>query len=419
MHTNNKSKSFKIYSWLKYKILSKISFGRLRKHFTQSYKKQNKMLSEIKKIKKISPKTNLLNIILRANTINTELDIKNRLKIPQKKNKTRILYVANSLSTIGGVENRLDKQCKYLSKAGYECLILTATPQECPPLKAYPNLNLIFYAENFSSILIDFVTTEKIDYVEFQAKDIDYLNNIDFNKLNKICIPGLCIHNAIEFETINKNWFRYIIRATSPWATDYIKDVRHIPNWIEKIQPKWKFNNQNKALFISRIDKEKLPTLKSFINACKTIGCNFDIAGPIQYNKSKIQNILINEHSKYLGEINTINFLENKINHYLFIGGVGQVAIEAASYGIPALVCTHYDKYEYSRFVTKKNINDFIFSNFTIKHHPPKDNSGTIQNFIKNINESTLNIYDTTKELEENLSEDIIVKKYISILKNS
>ncbi|MCM1512364.1 MAG: hypothetical protein NC112_04545 [Oxalobacter formigenes] len=337
--------------------------------------------------------------------------------------KRKILYVVYDLASVGGTETRLGKQLKYLSEHNFKCMILTSRGNAFAPLVEYPNFKLTFEAENFTDLLIEILSLAHIDFIEFQVKEAEYLRKINYSKLRKHCKIGLCIHNNLDFNNIDFDWFDYILRANATFGYNFLEEIPHIPNWVEKTSLLWEYKNQKEALFISRLSNEKLPTLASFIKACNTIGCDFQIAGNIIKQKINTEiNSLVDSlcEGQYIGPINTQDFLEKNSNDFLFIGGVGQVPIEAASFGIPALVCTHLEDFTYSRFVTKENIDDLITNNFVINTHRyiPDSHLGNISHFMDCIKNRYFLDFQVTREIEEKLLQESAMEKYLAILNN-
>lgn len=445
MQSENKLESFKIIEWIKYRILYKLSFGKSRKYFFDKYCKQRDIYREIRSLNSNNSFSRFKNILF-ADKINENHHLVNKQILSEgkkndfysdyvilpnqsspvssvkSKNGIKILYIVDYLISSGGVETRLKKLFHYISKKGFKPIIMTSGFQEYKPLQEYINLRLDFYAENFNRLLFDIVEFEGIDIVEFQVKGIKYLKNIDFNRLRKICRTGLHIHGQVDINDIDFQCFDYAIRASSSWGNEIVRKIQHIPNWVQFVGGKWIFDKQDKALFISRLDTEKMPTLKSFINVCNSIGCRFDIAGNISSkNKEKVVRYLKGlDNCNYLGEIDTKDFLDRNINEYLFVGGVGQVAIEAASYGIPFLVCTHLDDYNYSRFIAKRNFDRLVENNFVININRwiPNDSYASVDYFRRCLSDNDFNEFNVLKQIKENISEEVVLPNYIKILEN-
>lgn len=197
------------------------------------------------------------------------------------------------------------------------------------------------------------------------------------------------------------------------------RDGRPLPvirNWIDSIMPKWSYAGQNRALFISRVDDEKFPTLKSFLRVCKDIGCDYEIAGDMN-KPSRMKNFIRDmEPGRFIGPVDTVRFLEQNANNYLFVGGVGQVSLEALSFGIPALVAAHHENHEYSRFVVRDNFDCLASNNFVINHFLPNDNiAGQLGQFIHDCRVGNLDRYTDTALLAKCTAESAM-RQYVALL---
>ena len=167
--------------------------------------------------------------------------------------------------------------------------------------------------------------------------------------------------------------------------------------------------NQNRAILISRIDKEKLPTIEAFITYCQNINIDFDIAGKDETGNI-ITELLIKKYNipfeKFIGNVNTIDFLIRNKDKYLFVGGVGQVAIEAGILGFPVLCLAHLGV-EYSTFITKTNFSDF--QNFTIRNRFNYKQ-------ILNLDLNDIEKYSINALICKNLDIEKFFKKYYELL---
>ena len=189
--------------------------------------------------------------------------------------------------------------------------------------------------------------------------------------LKKICRIGVTIHNYLNLPLEKFSHFDYKI-------TSYDTNLKFIPNGVFTQKRQWKYLSQKEALLISRFSKEKLPTIESFVDFCAENKINPYLAGPLSDSESRIikENLVLKYNlnkSHFLGNINTIPFLRGNLHKYLFVGGVGQVVIEALSMGIPALVCSHAGVH-YSSFVNKNNFDKLHKNNFVINRIAGKIN---------------------------------------------
>ncbi len=416
------------------KELSK-SINELRKKVELQGKKEradvSKSINELRKKVELQGKkeradvsklNNFINLALRQINNNNILDDNNDLSSEKKK---VILYVMDVLRSAGGVETRLLKQFSFLSENGYECMIMTMEGNDFKPLCGYKNVNLNFDAENFSTALVDFIKLNHIDIVEFQAKSTNYFENIDFTDLRKYCKVGLCLHGIVRYQYVDFSCFDYVFRANASRGLNFLKAIPYIPNWIPECKPVWSYRGQKKAIFISRLnDNEKLPTLNSFIGSCREIGCDFVLAGNMDNSDkgNKIRPVVLDlGKERYLGVIDTLSYLREHADEILFVGGVGQVSIEAASLGFPSLVCTHLADSESSRFVTSQNIDGLIENNFVINtnRYLPSDEFGNVSHFMQAVAKQEFSDFNLISLLQEKLSEEKVLTKYQSILEDA
>jgi len=425
-----------------YKITRRFLFFRSKKiNFDESLKyvfaKQNEKIKELeRKLKKYADDANRkIDKGLKAYTnnkissINRNIDrvnnVVNLLSLVGNSGSGQfagkhILYVANDLLDAGGVETRLLKQFEYLSRQGVQCSILTRDGNYFKQLHKFKNFYLHFDAPNFTHSLEEIIKCYQIDTIEFQAKATAYFTNIDFSRLKKKAKIGLCIHGEIGWKYVDFNDFDYVFRTCPLMGHNFLEPIPRIPNWIGDCQPLWKYKGQSKALFISRLNyDEKLPTLISFIEVCKKIGCDFCIAGNMDFNSGGkgIESIISNlNKNQYLGPIDTISYLKNHVHEVLFVGGVGQVPIEAASLGIPALVCTHLADVEKSRFVTAENLDFFIEHNFVINKYTLDNDIGNIRHFIQAIDKNAFSVFNVVSHIKNKLSENKAMTDYLMVL---
>lgn len=166
---------------------------------------------------------------------------------------------------------------------------------------------------------------------------------------------------------------------------------------------------------MSRIDAEKLPTLKSFILVCAEYGIDFDVAGPVRSESSKVMRRLSKLNipaEKFIGPVDTVPFLLEKGKNYLFVGGVGQVALEAASIGMPVLIPTHTEIPSLSTFLTNENFDSLLKNNFTIKDS--KSREGNIKAFFASLREKHIDEFVARKKVESSCSEKAAMSKYVN-----
>ena len=82
--------------------------------------------------------------------------------------------------------------------------------------------------------------------------------------------------------------------------------------------------------------------------------------------------------ARFIGKINTVEFLQHHAANYLFAAGVGQVIIECAMCGMPVLVLSEAGLSD-ATFVTPENYRFFRKRNFTINRQPEIPRSTTLE----------------------------------------
>lgn len=312
------------------------------------------------------------------NNLYTKIFCKNRNYVLNERNISikidgckKILFVVEGLSLNGGMENRMFQYATRLKQEGLVTIFLTEYNNYTPIVEKFINFHLHFYDANFQECLSSLVKSQQIDIVEFHFGGMKYFKNIDIVSLKKICRIGVTIHNYLNLPLEKFSHFDYKI-------TSYDTNLKFIPNGVFTQKRQWKYLSQKEALLISRFSKEKLPTIESFVDFCAENKINPYLAGPLSDSESRIikENLVLKYNlnkSHFLGNINTIPFLRGNLHKYLFVGGVGQVVIEALSMGIPALVCSHAGVH-YSSFVNKNNFDKLHKNNFVINRIAGKIN---------------------------------------------
>ena len=196
------------------------------------------------------------------------------------------------------------------------------------------------------------------------------------------------------------------------------QDAHRIPNFIRTSSERWTYKKQSTALFISRISKVKLKTLENFIKICERNNIAYKIAGPIDHANVKVAKFVSRlKEGVLIGGIDTYDYLSKHGDDYLFVGGIGQVPIEAASFGIPALILSARSE-EYSTFLTADKIPFFITWNFVI-NDCPKEGLGNIDAFFRDVARDEVRQYSLGDEVSERLSVDAVMKQHMDIIKNS
>ncbi len=325
--------------------------------------------------------------------------------------KKNILIITDFLLTKGGMETRLNQYLSFLKSKNYEVYILSEQNLN-PDLLSFNNFFLKYSASNIETCILELIKKYNIQLIEFNFGGSKYLKYININNIKRYVKIGCVIHNRglCHFKLINSFDYRIIISSHMLKIKNYnkLKDINIIPNSIKYIEPVWKLQNQNKALIISRLDKEKLKTLYSAIEYCKRNNIDFDIAG---YKSVPISNILKNKYNisdtAFIGEIDSILYLKENWDKYLFVCGVGQVIIEAGILGFPCFCCSHIN-FKESSFITIDNIVSDSW-NFTI-------NRKKFINKIQYLDTNNIHKYNLNTYFKEKRSLDKKLEEYFEII---
>ncbi len=332
--------------------------------------------------------------------------------------KKKILYIVDYFGITGGAETRVASQIKYLQSHGWECCLLSQYNMYSP-LFSITNFHLNFSEHSLCEYLFEIVKKGNFDCVEFIFKDWNHIKKIDFDNLKTTCRVGCFVCNMTDLPDAYANKFDYRITFTN--NTIKLPNAVCIRNWL-RFTPEncWKFNNQKNALLISRIDLEKLPTIKNFIDICEKYAIAPMIAGPILDHSPKVRKQLSRiPPENLLSSINTMEFLKHNHNSILFIAGVGQVPLEAISFGYPALVVTHKKEVELSTFVTIDNL-DFLYRwNFVIRKCPITSSLGNLDAFFESLNDQSLSKFVIPTEDLERFSIDTAMREYLTHIHSS
>ena len=199
---------------------------------------------------------------------NEEYESRNRTVVeglPQ--DKPCVLYVMDCLFTTGGVERRLELQFEWLLSRGIQPILVVGT-QGYAPLESYPCLHLLQQAPNACRMLMEFVRLIKPIAVEFNVKSTDLLQVVDIEALRMLTRVGVMIHNTIKVDQGRLDALDYRVSVRKhemPYSNlTFIPNVVRFPD----VMPVYRLD-AGKALYIGRIDREKLPTVKNFVTICR------------------------------------------------------------------------------------------------------------------------------------------------------
>lgn len=282
-----------------------------------------------------------------------------------------ILFVIPSLESKGGIESRLLKYAQQLRLVGIEPYFLSQYNEYTPILDNFTSYYLRFHDANFKKCFFELLKHKHFDAIEFQFGGTDYFEKLDIEALKKSHRVGGTIHSLFPLPENQLAKLDYCCLVSNSIPYNGHNKVFQL-NGVIPHPVCWKFNEQRKALFISRLDKEKLPTLKVFLDFCLEKNIIPEIAAPLSNkNALAVRSLIKHEYGdtpSFIGAIDTLQFLKKHSQEYLFVAGVGQVPIEALSLGYPAFVCSHIGL-EHSSFVSEKNFDVLRTYNFVIRRN--------------------------------------------------
>ena len=309
---------------------------------------------------------------------NAEIDNKNKNrtnlshKVPV--NGKSILFIATHFVKAGGIETRLLQYIQGMKAQDEWNIYLLSEFNENESLLKETNFYLNFDAKNFQQCLEEIIERYHIDFIEFQFKNSSILKKLDIEELKSKAKTGCVIHNR-GVRNINQiNRLDYTVIVSNNLYQNYYRQITNtavVTNSIDfrtiPVCKKWHYQGQKTALLVSRINTDKLESIKCFIKYCKSKNIDFIIAGdeqPVKKLKLKLIKEFHLEDNIFIGEIDTLKYLAENMDNILFVGGLGLVILESACLGIPAFCCSKYKGKNYS-FVTKDNV--MLFDNFTIR----------------------------------------------------
>ncbi|MBE6365079.1 MAG: glycosyltransferase family 4 protein [Lentisphaerae bacterium] len=299
-----------------------------------------------------------------------------------------ILFIANNLQAVGGVETRLKYFIKQLSRSGFRVFIITeAECNLCFSDSEESRLaELKFNASNFSVSLEKIIRQLHINIVEFQFKTAEYLKYLDLDALKRAAVCGCTIHfkGRLPLKKIRQLDYRIFISERLRLWYPVLPDGKIFCNGTVKMPEYWQFKEQKKALYIARLGRKQMPVMRQFIEFCQNNSLDFDIAGDgkdekfLKKMKVQISRKYGFDPARFIGKINTVEFLQHHAANYLFAAGVGQVIIECAMCGMPVLVLSEAGLSD-ATFVTPENYRFFRKRNFTINRQPEIPRSTTLE----------------------------------------
>ena len=244
--------------------------------------------------------------------------------------------------------------------------------------------------------------------------------NLDLLKLS-VRIGG-CVHGPITVDLKKLNQLDYLLVSSEYISRDYPGSAI-LKNWVVDQKTILKADPSSaKALLISRIDTEKFPNIKNFIRVCQQNQLDFEIAGSADHEHSdqKIKDFLLSlnvDEKSLIGPVRTLDYLKEHGSEYLFIAGVGQVPLEAASFGLPAMVVPHVDDPALSTVLTHESFKFLRPWNMTIKDKCPKDKClGNLKAFFEDRKKGDFSRYDLRSEVLAECGIDKAMRNYLKLV---
>lgn len=351
--------------------------------------------------------------------------IKKYISKSKQEHFRKIVFIIDGvLQKTGGVEIRLLKTLNFLESQGF-LPVIVATQNDCEQLFKYPLIKFSF--ENILSlkIFVKFIKKIHPEYVEFQIKSpspkiLPYICNPQIKALKTITKMGILFHSQ-QYFLLEKQikHFDNILSVGTDWLKRF-KNLQYkiykIPNYILPQKNTWLYSGQTTVLFVSRLEgKDKTQHICNLILLCKEYNFNIDVAGIgkqsfIENAKkfAKNNNVTVN----FIGEINTLEYLNKNLNKILFVAGVGQVIFEATSFNIPALVISHHKNPDSSNFVTKDNVQKITAYNCVL--NKLKLSGQGVKEFVTDI-PNNLEKYKVKDYIEKNYSIEKIMNIYMNV----
>lgn len=332
--------------------------------------------------------------------------------------KKNILYLAKYINNFGGIETRILAYAEALSKINCN-VIFVSEQNDCDTIKSrFTCLRINFHARNFEKSLIKIIRNYHIDIVEFQTRSRRFIYALDLDELKRHCRIGCCIHGeipAIDIDTLNSMDYRIFI-SDLLCSIDYDKlnDYKILPNAIRCTGREWEYNNQTKALIISRIAKDKFNQLCSAIEYCFERKIPFTIAGSTKYDntaKRLKKRYDLGDETFTGNEIDTISYPKKHKEDYLLVAGVGQVLLEAGALGYPCLLVSDLGP-GYSTFLTRKNIRGNFGRNLTLTYFSKSKQHLQVQE----LDTSVISDYDISQELRQDYNMADRIHEYIAYI---
>lgn len=200
-------------------------------------------------------------------------------------------------------------------------------------------------------------------------KSPDLFNRINLARLKALSRVGAMLHG---FTTVNQARLEVVDFCCATSSHNNYAKATHVPNVVPFPDqlPRY-LVSAKKALYVGRLDQEKLPTLKVFVALCREWKIPFDIVGSFAPQRAVNAFKATLPPESLLGVLDTREFLLEHGHKYLFIGGVGQVPLEAAAANLPALIVAHKpEEKDRSVFLSAENLTTLLDWNCVLRRIP-------------------------------------------------
>lgn len=345
------------------------------------------------------------------------------LFLSKKKKEKGFLFVLEGCETSGGIEKRVQQYAVVWRQLGYKVYYAAIRDNSLKGVDLVLSKN-----KKFNNLLLRlFCKHKNIFALEWQAGGAK-IPPFDFRSLiRQNILVGVVIHAVREQWNLNylsDVHYVFCISKEMEKRVPMLKIFPVFPNAVFNRKAVWCFCNQKKAIFISRLSKDKLPSIESFIQLCISVNLQFDIAGGGP-ESPQVEKFLMEKYSLkqeyFIGEVETEKFLIKKWKEYLFVGGIGQVILEAGMLGYPCMVCSLVGL-ESSFFVTNDNFVDAYETNFSPKLsfylRKLQSSSNNLLKDYKRINKGNINPFNISEKIKKKANLPTILKRYEEFILN-
>lgn len=336
--------------------------------------------------------------------------------LKRQEKRPGVILIAETLFVVGGVEKRFLQYSTLWNRKGYRVYFGAREGN------GKIDIRLTKKKKYNDWLLFLFCWLHKVKLVEWNAGGA-ILPRYSFEKLRERKIKvGVIIHASHpswNFGYLSKADYVFCSHLAHGLRVPNLKQYPVLPNGIIPNKFRWSFVGQKKALLISRLDKDKLSSIESFIQFCYSTDISFQIAGDFSTCEGKqIKKYLQFKYSitdsVFIGIVDTTEFLIHSWKEILFVGGLGQVILEAGQLDFPCLLCSLLGK-EYSFFVTHHNIESVI--NYNCSPHSVEENkllqgNQNIEQELKNLKTGKVSAFKLSDFIEKRCNLKNILKCY-------